>query len=138
MFPERWGEPRRPQRGRYGWELMRPDEFSGNPRSGPRYDEELERARGHDREASRRGIDRWGNHGTGYGADYWWLGEREMERRGYRGGYDEAYRRFDEGSHPRYSPVGGMYPAMGGRFAMRRPPRELRGDTRFSDWTRWF
>lgn len=73
-----------------------------------------------------------------YGRDYWWLGEHELRWQGRRDRYDEAYRRFDRESHPRYSPVGGMYPAMGGRSAYRRPPGPLREDTWFSDWTRWF
>lgn len=75
---------------------------------------------------------------SGYDGDYWWLGEHELRRQGRFGGYDEAYERFDRESHPRYSPVGGTYNAMGGRYAYNRPPRPLRDDTWFSDWTRWF
>jgi hypothetical protein len=82
----------------------------------------------YDRPMSRRG---------GYGGDYWWLGEREMERQGNRATYDEAYRRFSERYRPRFSPVGGMHPATSGRYAS-RPPRALREPTWFSDWTRWF
>ncbi len=73
-----------------------------------------------------------------YGRDYWWLGEHELRRTGQRPRYDEAYRRFDSESRPRFSPVGGMYPAMGGGYTYRRAPGPLREDTWFSDWTRWF
>lgn len=73
-----------------------------------------------------------------YGRDFWWLGEHELRRGGYQPRYDEAYQRFDRESHPRFTPVGGMYGAMGGRYAYSRPPRPLREDTWFSDWTRWF
>lgn len=73
-----------------------------------------------------------------YDRDYWWLGERELERRGMIGGYDEAYRRFGDMHRPRYSPVGGMYGSVGGGYAMGRAPRPLREPTWFSDWTRWF
>ena len=76
--------------------------------------------------------------GRRYGGDYWWLGEREMIRNSPPTHYDEAYRRFNAESHPRYSPVGGNYPAMGGSYAYGRPPRPLREETWFSDWTRWF
>jgi hypothetical protein len=79
-----------------------------------------------------------GDCSPGYGGDYWWLGEREMERRGRRRAYDESYRRFAEAHRPRFSPVGGMQPAMGGGYLTRRGPRPLREPTRFSDWTRWF
>jgi hypothetical protein len=72
------------------------------------------------------------------GGDYWWLGEHELRRRGVREEYDEAFRRFDEENHPRYSPVGGNYHAMGGSYQYRRPPGPLREETWFSDWTRWF
>lgn len=75
---------------------------------------------------------------SGYGDDYWWLGEHELRRRGAIGPYDRGYQEFDRQSHPRYSPIGGTYPAMGGRYAYHRPPRPLREDTWFSDWTRWF
>lgn len=75
---------------------------------------------------------------SGYGDDYWWLGEHELRRRGVIGPYDRGYQEFDRQWHPRYSPVGGTYPAMGGRYAYHRPPRPLREDTWFSDWTRWF
>lgn len=72
-----------------------------------------------------------------YGGDYWWLGERAFERERERDSYDVAYRRFNERTRPRYSPVGGTYHAMGGDY-QRRPPRPLREETWFSDWTRWF
>ena len=62
----------------------------------------------------------------------------ELRRRGAIGPYDRGYQEFDRQSHPRYSPIGGTYPAMGGRYAYHRPPRPLREDTWFSDWTRWF
>lgn len=75
---------------------------------------------------------------TPYGGDYWLLGERELLRQGYRDRYDDAYRRFDERTRPRYSPVGGMYPAAGGYRSGPALPRPLRENTRFSDWTRWF
>jgi hypothetical protein len=73
-----------------------------------------------------------------YGRDYWWLGEREMERHAGAQGYDDAYRRFSESHHPRFTPVGGMYPAMGGSYSTHRPPRPLREPMWFSEWTRWF
>lgn len=73
-----------------------------------------------------------------YADDYWWLGEREMIRQGYRDRYDEMYRQFDSSTHPRYSPVGGMYPAAGGAYPFDRLPRPLRETMRFSDWTHWF
>ena len=100
-----------------------------------RYDEEMRRTGhgGYDRglyDRPRRGYDR--------GGDYWWLGEHELERRGYAPAYDDAYVRFAREARPRFSPVGGMYPAMGGRYAVGRPPRPLRENVRFSDWTRWF
>ena len=73
-----------------------------------------------------------------YSRDYWWLGEHELRRQGSLGSYDRYYTEFDRQAHPRYSPVGGTYAAMGGRYAYHRPPRPLREDTWFSDWTRWF
>jgi len=76
--------------------------------------------------------------GGRYGRDYWWIGEHALGPASEGSRYDEAYRRFDEESHPRYSPVGGMYHAMGGRYAYNRAPRPLREETWFSDWTRWF
>lgn len=82
--------------------------------------------------------DRPGEPPRPYDRDYWWLGEHELRRRGALNRYDEAYARFDREWHPRYSPVGGTYGAMGGSYAYRRPPRPLRDDTWFSDWTRWF
>ena len=74
----------------------------------------------------------------GYGRDYWWLGEHELRRRGQLGGYDAGYQRFDERTHPRFSPVGGMYPPVGGGYYSRHAPRPLRENMWFSDWTRWF
>ena len=84
------------------------------------------------------GVPGSGGRPSGYDRDYWWLGEHELRRRGQLERYDEAYERFDRETHPRYSPVGGTYSAMGGRYAYHRPPRPLRDDTWFSDWTRWF
>lgn len=84
------------------------------------------------------GIPTTGGRQRGYGGDYWWLGEREMRRNPQYHQYDRAYERFDERTHPRYSPVGGMYGAMGGEYAYHRPPRPLRDEIWFSDWTRWF
>jgi hypothetical protein len=75
--------------------------------------------------------------GTSRGArDDWWLGGHHPGR--YDEAYDRAFREFDERHHPRYSPVGGTYHAMGGSYQYRRPPRPLRDDMWFSDWTRWF
>lgn len=68
--------------------------------------------------------------------DDWWLGGHHPGR--YDESYDRAFREFDERHHPRYSPVGGTYHAMGGSYQYRRPPRPLRDDMWFSDWTRWF
>ena len=73
-----------------------------------------------------------------YDRDFWWLGEHEMRRNPRFHQYDRGYERFDDRNHPHYSPVGGAYGAMGGEYAYHRPPRPLRDDTWFSDWTRWF
>jgi hypothetical protein len=73
-----------------------------------------------------------------YGRDYWWLGEHALGRSRNSGNYDRSYQRFSEEHHPRFSPVGGMYPAVGGRFMRGELPRPLRDSTWFSDWTRWF
>jgi len=70
--------------------------------------------------------------------DLWWLGEREMRGQRSASSYDDRYGRFSAETHPLYSPIGGMHPAMGGEHAARRPPRPLRENTWFSDWTRWF
>jgi len=78
---------------------------------------------------------RSGNRG-GYDGDYWWLGERAFEQNRER--YDERYRRFNEETRPRFSPVGGTYQAMGGDLPYRRTPGPLREERWFSDWTRWF
>lgn len=96
---------------------------------GPRYDRDL---------VGRPGGRQGGGRGGRYGGDYWWLGERAFPEGGRRSAYDEAYRRFDEENHPRYSPVGGNYHAMGGEYRYRRPPEPLREERWFSDWTRWF
>ena len=69
--------------------------------------------------------------------DYWWIGEHATRGGAPMSGYDDDYSTFDRLARPRYSPVGGMYHAMGGTYS-RRPPRPLREPTRFSEWTRWF
>lgn len=81
---------------------------------------------------------RTGGRGAPGGRDYWWLGEHELRRSGRLGGYDDAYRRFDEQVRPRNTPVGGTYAAMGGRYRYGQTARPLRDDTWFSDWTRYF
>ena len=72
--------------------------------------------------------------------DEWWLGGHHPARydRTYDRPYDRAYRAFDARHHPHFSPIGGTYPAMGGAYQYRRPPRPLRDEMWFSDWTRWF
>lgn len=75
--------------------------------------------------------------GGGYGGrDSWWTGGPDRGRE--TSSYDRAYLEFHERSHPRYSPVGGNYHAMGGSYTRGRMPRPLREDQWFSDWTRWF
>jgi hypothetical protein len=73
-----------------------------------------------------------------YGGDYWWIGEHAM--RGYHPSrsYDDSYRRYGSDYRPRFSPVGGMYPAMGGYSSAGHVPPQLREYRHFSDWTRWF
>ncbi|HET8656017.1 MAG TPA: hypothetical protein VFL93_10920 [Longimicrobiaceae bacterium] len=71
----------------------------------------------------------------GYDRD-WWLGGHRPGR--YGGEYEREYREFDRLNHPRFSPVGGTYPAMGGSCRYGALPRPLRDDLWFSDWTRWF
>jgi hypothetical protein len=112
----------------------RTDAFSGGRIRGAHGDPAVGQGRG---EFSGGSVRERGPAPRGYGRDYWWLGEREMERRGGRTSYDAGYHRFDEQTRPRFSPVGGMYPAMGGSASM-RPPRELRDPRHFSEWTRWF
>ena len=68
--------------------------------------------------------------------DEWWLGGHHPGR--YDTDYDRQYQEFDRSSRPQYSPVGGNYHAMGGSYMYGRPPRPLREDMWFSDWTRWF
>lgn len=68
--------------------------------------------------------------------DEWWLGGHRAGR--YDQEYDRAYREFDRANRPHFSPVGGNYHAMGGTYMYGRPPRPLREDMWFSDWTRWF
>lgn len=112
---------------------------------GSRYDRDLgynrPRVGGYDegyRFASGRG--RMGESGATprYGGDYWWLGEHNHRSRGGSQGYDRTYAEFDRWARPRYSPVGGMHPAMGGSYLQHRSPRELRDPRWFSEWTRWF
>jgi hypothetical protein len=102
-------------------------------RSGSRdgYDRNYLRSQDSDRSSR----DRSGNR-AGHGGDYWWLGERAFEPDRER--YDDRYRRFNEQTRPRYSPVGGTYHAMGGDYPYRRTPGPLREERWFSDWTRWF
>lgn len=75
-----------------------------------------------------------------YAADYWWLGEHALGHGRYGSDFadDERFRRFSQRTRPHYSPVGGMYPPMGGSYLKDRTPGPLRESTRFSDWTRWF
>jgi hypothetical protein len=75
--------------------------------------------------------------GRAGGRDDWWLGGH-LPGRYAHDYYDRAYREFDRRHHPHYSPVGGTYAAMGGAMRYGRPPRPLRDDAWFSDWTRWF
>ena len=76
----------------------------------------------------------------GQARDEWWLGGHHPARydRAFDRPYDRAYREFDARHHPHFSPIGGTYPAMGGAYQYRRPPRPLRDEMWFSDWTRWF
>ncbi len=84
-----------------------------------------------------RAMQRGGGRGRS-GEDLWWLGERAFDQQRSRDPYDEAYRRFNEATRPRFSPVGGNYHAMGGELGYRRTPEPLREERWFSDWTRWF
>jgi hypothetical protein len=88
-------------------------------------------------DAGREGMRQQGSR-AGYGGDHWWLGERAFEQERSRDRYDDRYRRFNEATRPRFSPVGGTYHAMGGEYQYRRPPGPLREERWFSDWTRWF
>ncbi|HEX2095504.1 MAG TPA: hypothetical protein VHG28_24120 [Longimicrobiaceae bacterium] len=65
--------------------------------------------------------------------------------RGARGGYDRGYHGYDreyredlERNRPRYSPVGGMNPAMGGSAAMDRGRGRGYDGGWFNRWSRWF
>jgi hypothetical protein len=118
------------------------------------YDAPMQRPRGYDTpmrgypgwrydaglRGSSRGYDAgFGNRGAGrYGRDYWWLGERAMPQARYGSDYDRGYRTFDQQNHPRFSPVGGMYPHVGGGYSPGSMPRPIREGAWFSDWTRWF
>ncbi len=129
------------------------------PRDRSRYDRGYDRARGYDRpwtggyrggfQGGSEGIPagggrRWGTEparaeeGRGRGRDLWWLGYHGYAEDYRPGPYDEQYRAFHQRSHPRFSPIGGMYPAMGGEYARRGPRARLSYDRWFSDWTRWF
>lgn len=74
----------------------------------------------------------------GYGRDYWWIGERAMQRQGRPVGYDQSYRRFSRQTRPRFSPVGGMYGPVGGWTMAGNTPEPLREYRHFNEWTRWF
>lgn len=103
-------------------------DYGGRERG--RYGRDFEAPRGYGRDFGAR---------RGHGRDDWWIGEHAMPRGG-RNPYDAAYGEEGDGErwHPRFSPVGGMYPSMGGRYAFQRAPRPLREPMRFSEWTRWF
>ena len=74
----------------------------------------------------------------GYGRDYWWIGEREMQRNAGPASYDDSYRRFSRQTRPRFSPVGGMYGPVGGWTMVGNAPEPLREYRHFNEWTRWF
>ncbi len=115
------------------------DGYSGGGRNG--YDREMRGSYGRDQHrppSYDRDFAPGGPSQRRYGGDYWWIGEHEFRGRGRPGPYDDAYRRFSAEHHPRFSPVGGMYPPVGGRYASEGPPRPLREYRHFSDWTRWF
>jgi hypothetical protein len=77
----------------------------------------------------------------------WGGDERRREERA-PGGYDtewgaagaeEAYRRFNRATRLRYSPVGGMHPAMGGEYKYRGVSHPGIGyDGWYNRRTRWF
>lgn len=81
----------------------------------------------------------------GYGRDYRPGGEgRGRYVRGARGGYDRGHHGYDreyredlERNRPRYSPVGGMAPTMGGSYRY-RGDRAWPYDRWFNEWSRWF
>lgn len=83
-----------------------------------------------------RGYAEYGGEPAPGARDDWWLAGRRPGR--YDESYDRAYRDFEERNRPHFSPVGGTYRAMGGAYDYHRPPRPLRDEMWFSDWTRWF
>jgi hypothetical protein len=142
-------------RGRYGFEMGRP---------GSRYDAYSTGFRGAER--GRRGERPWvGGYREGFqgGSEGIPVGrpprrepeagmreafERRRPDEGSRTGYDEgwgtrqsdeAYRRFNARTRPRYSPIGGMHPAMGGEFVYGGGQHRGAG---YGGWynrrTRWF
>lgn len=121
------GDYRRRRRDRYdtGWREQR---FQGGGR-GFHDDQGADRYSGERKRREER-----------YAEDYWWLGEHALGHGRYGSDFadDERFRRFSQRTRPRYSPVGGMYPPMGGSFLEDRTPGPLRESTRFSEWTRWF
>ncbi|CAN5597729.1 hypothetical protein BH24GEM3_BH24GEM3_02910 [soil metagenome] len=69
------------------------------------------------------------------------LGRTESRAYDYdhgQGSYDRWYREFDAATRPRFSPVGGMHPAMGGSYVRQGERRPLGYDRWFNEWTRWF
>ena len=137
---------------RYGWDYGRDGDDRGpwrwesrGPAGGTRYDRD--RGFGRSRvdaydEGYRFGAGRGRSSGMGrdprYGGDYWWLGEHYQRSLGHSQGYDRGYADARFADRPRYSPVGGMYHAMGGSYLQRRAPHQLRDPRWFSEWTRWF
>ena len=92
-----------------------------------------------DRESYRR------SHGGWQGRDAGGSGGVERGRyvRGARGGYDTGYHGYDreyredlERNRPRFSPVGGMHPSMGGSY-VNRGDRAWPGGWN-NEWSRWF
>jgi hypothetical protein len=83
--------------------------------------------------------------GGGYGGGEYSGQERGGRYvRGARGGYDRGYHGYDreyredlERNRPRFSPVGGMAPTMGGSYVT-RGNRAWPYDRWFNEWSRWF
>jgi hypothetical protein len=116
------------------WARPNGDIRGGRYRRGPGADRPLVGGYREGYQGGSGGIRTRGARQAPYARDYWWMGARGA--RG--GGYDQAYRGFDRANQPQYSPVAGTYAAMGGQYRYNRPPRQLRDDHWFSDWTRWF
>lgn len=76
---------------------------------------------------------RTGGRPAEYGRGDWWMANRGEGRQ--RNPYDAPFHEFSQRSRPANSPIGGMYPPVGGRQSA---PRGLRYDRWFSDQTRWF